>query len=471
MKIEQIYTGCLAQGAYYIESNGEAAIVDPLREYKPYMDRLHKGNAKLKYVLETHFHADFVSGHLDLARQTGAQIVYGPSAKAEFKFHEAMDNEMLPLGNIFIKVLHTPGHTMESSCFLVIDEHGKEHALFSGDTLFIGDVGRPDLAQKGEITQEVLAGYLYDSLRNKIMTLQEDVIVYPGHGAGSACGKNMSSKIIDTLGHQLKNNYALRANMSKEEFVKEVLTGLMPPPAYFPKNAAMNKMDSQSFNEVIERGSRPLDVATFKFVAEESDVLILDTRDPDEFVKGFIPGSINIGLNGNFAPWAGALIPDLKQEIVLVTEPGREEEVITRLSRVGFDYTIGYLDVGFSAYLKSGEPVDSIESIDAMELRKRIDKDNHLALLDVRRKSEYDAQHILNTEVAPLDYINESMSKIHRMQETYVYCAGGYRSVIFISILKARGFDKLINVNGGFNSLKDSGLFNVSAYHEPTTLL
>ncbi|MBK7964119.1 MAG: MBL fold metallo-hydrolase [Bacteroidetes bacterium] len=471
MKIEQIYTGCLAQGAYYIESNGEAAIVDPLREYKPYLDRLHKSKAKLKYVLETHFHADFVSGHLDLARHTGAKIVYGPSAKAEFDLYEAKDNEMLPLGNVFIKVLHTPGHTMESSCFLVIDEHGKEHALFSGDTLFIGDVGRPDLAQKGDITQEVLAGYLFDSLRNKVMTLQEDVIVYPGHGAGSACGKNMSSETIDTIGHQLKNNYALRANMTREEFVKEVLTGLMPPPAYFPKNAAMNKMDSQSFMEVMERGSRPLDVASFRFIAEETDALILDTRKPEEFVNGFIPGSINIGLDGNFAPWAGALIPDLKQEILLVTEPGREEEVITRLSRVGFDYTIGYLEGGFSTYLASGEKVDSIESIDVAELRRRVDKDPHTALLDVRRKSEYDAEHVLNTEVAPLDYINESMSKIHKNQDTFVYCAGGYRSVIFISILKARGFENLINVKGGFNAIKDSGLFNVSAFHAPTSLL
>lgn len=471
MKIEQIYTGCLAQGAYYIESNGEAAIVDPLREYKPYMDRLHKSKAKLKYVLETHFHADFVSGHLDLARHTGAQIVYGPSAKAEFKFHEAKDNEMLPLGNVFIKVLHTPGHTMESSCFLVIDEHGKEHALFSGDTLFIGDVGRPDLAQKGEITQEVLAGYLFDSLRNKVMTLQEDVIVYPGHGAGSACGKNMSSETMDTIGHQLKNNYALRPNMTKEEFVKEVLTGLMPPPAYFPKNAAMNKMDSQSFKEVMDRGSRPLNVEEFTFVSEETDALILDTRNPEEFVKGFIPGSINIGLDGNYAPWAGALIPDLKQEILLVTEPGREKEVITRLSRVGFDYTIGYLEGGFAAYQMSGEKVDSIESIDAAELKHRVDNDPHIALLDVRRKSEYEAEHVLNTEVAPLDYINESMSKIHRNRDTYVYCAGGYRSVIFISILKARGFENLINVKGGFKAIKDTGLFNISEFHAPTSLL
>lgn len=471
MKIEQIYTGCLAQGAYYIESNGEAAIVDPLREYKPYLDRLHKSHAKLKYVLETHFHADFVSGHLDLARQTGAEIVYGPTAKAAFTFHEAVDNELLPLGNVFIKVLHTPGHTMESSCFLVIDEHGKEHALFSGDTLFIGDVGRPDLAQKGTITQEVLAGYLYDSLRHKVMTLQEDVIVYPGHGAGSACGKNMSNETVDTLGHQLKNNYALRADMTKEEFVKEVLTGLMPPPSYFPKNAAMNKMDYESFKEVIDRGSRPLEVEAFLFMAEETDAIILDTRTPDEFVKGFIPGSINIGIDGSFAPWAGALIPDLKQNILLVTEPGREEEVITRLSRVGYDYTIGYLDGGFPAYVKSGEPMDAIESIDAVELRKRVEKDNHIALLDVRRKSEYDTEHVLNTEVAPLDYINESMSKVHRGRETYVYCAGGYRSVIFISILKARGFDQLVNVKGGFKAIKDSGLFDVSEYHSPTTML
>jgi rhodanese-related sulfurtransferase len=303
------------------------------------------------------------------------------------------------------------------------------------------------------------------------MTLQEDVIVYPGHGAGSACGKNMSSETIDTIGHQLKSNYALRANMTKDEFVKEVLTGLMPPPAYFPKNAAMNKMDSTSFREVMERGSRPLDVSSFRFIAEETEALILDTRTPEEFVKGFIPGSINIGLDGNFAPWAGALISDLKQQILLVTQPGREEEVITRLSRVGFDYTIGYLDGGFDGYLKSGEPVDSIKSIDAVELRRIVDENPHTALLDVRRKSEYDAEHVLNTEVAPLDYINDSMSKIHKNQETYVYCAGGYRSVIFISILKARGFDNLINVKGGFKAIKESGLFSVSEYHAPTSLL
>jgi len=471
MKIEQIYTGCLAQGAYYIESNGEAAIVDPLREFTPYLDRLRKSKAKLKYVLETHFHADFVSGHLDLSRKTGATIVYGPSAKAEFDFHEAKDNELLPLGNIFIKVLHTPGHTMESSCFLVIDEHGKEHALFSGDTLFIGDVGRPDLAQKGNVTQEVLAGYLYDSLRNKVMVLNEDVIVYPGHGAGSSCGKNMSNEIVDTLGDQLKTNYALRNDMLKEEFVKEVLTGLMPPPAYFPKNAAMNKMANESFQDVMARAARPLDANAFEIVAEDSEVLILDTRHPDEFVTGFVPDSINIGLDGNFAPWAGALIMDLKQQILLVTEPGREEEVITRLSRVGFDYCIGYLEGGFETWKKSRKEIDSIESIDANELNRKIEKDNHSGLLDVRRKSEYDSEHIINTENAPLDYINESMLKVHRNQETYVYCAGGYRSVIFISILKARGFSNLLNIKGGFNALKDSGLFPVSTYQTPSTML
>ncbi len=471
MKIEQIYTGCLAHGAYYIESNGEAAIVDPLREFAPYMERAAKDHAKFKYVLETHFHADFVSGHLDLAKASGAEIVFGPTAQPNFKAHVAADGELLPLGKIKIKVLHTPGHTMESSCFLVIDEQGKEHSVFTGDTLFIGDVGRPDLAQKGAITQEVLAGYLYDSLRTKVMTLSDEVIVYPGHGAGSACGKNMSNETTDTLGHQKRTNYALRANMTKEEFVKEVLTGLMPPPSYFPKNAAMNKMGYESFTDVLHRGIKPLTPEMFKVVAAETNALILDTRKPADFIKGFIPNAINIGLDGNFAPWVGALIPDLKQEILLVCEPGNEQEAITRLSRVGYDYTIGYLEGGFDAWKSAKMELDEIESVSADKLSDQLQKDKNTPVLDVRKQSEYNAEHLLLAVNGPLDFINDSMTKIDKNRKTYVHCAGGYRSVIFISILKARGFTNLVNVEGGFKALKDSGKFEISDYVAPTTML
>ena len=363
MKIEQIYTGCLAHGAYYIESNGEAAIVDPLREFAPYIERAKRDNEKFKYVLETHFHADFVSGHLDMAKETGATIVYGPTAVPNFKAHVATDGEVLSLGKIKIKVLHTPGHTMESSCFLIIDEQGKEHSLFSGDTLFIGDVGRPDLAQKGDITQEVLAGYLFDSLRNKVMTLPDDVIVFPGHGAGSACGKNMSNETTDTLGNQKATNYALRADMTRDEFIKEVITGLVAPPQYFPKNAVMNKMGYESFSEVLKRGTRAMDVETFEMVANETGALLLDTRDPNIFVRGFIPNAINIGITGSFAPWVGALIPDLKQEILIIADPDQVEEVVTRLSRVGYDNAIGFLQGGFEAWKNAGKEVDTIESV------------------------------------------------------------------------------------------------------------
>jgi hydroxyacylglutathione hydrolase len=471
MKIEQIYTGCLAHGAYYIESNGEAAIVDPLREFAPYVERAMKDNAKFKYVLETHFHADFVSGHLDMAKETGATIVFGPTAVPNFKAHVAMDGEILQLGKIKIKVLHTPGHTMESSCFLLIDENGKEHSLFSGDTLFIGDVGRPDLAQKGAITQDVLAGYLFDSLRDKVMTLPDEVIVFPGHGAGSACGKNMSNETTDTLGNQKQTNYALRANMTREEFVKEVITGLMPPPAYFPKNATMNKMGYESFSDVLKRGIKPLDPTAFELVANETGAMLLDTRDPNEFVKGFIPNSINIGVDGNFAPWAGALIPDLKQEILVIADQGREEEVITRLSRVGYDYTIGFLQGGFENWVKADKEVDKIESITIDECFDKLQKDTSTVILDVRKKSEYESEHILDAVNAPLDYVNDSMAVINKNVTNYVHCAGGYRSVIFISILKARGFENLVNVQGGFKAMKESGKFKVSDYVAPNTML
>ncbi len=471
MKIEQIYTGCLAHGAYYIESNGEVAIVDPLRETQPYIERAQRDGAKIKYVLETHFHADFVSGHLDLMHQTGATIVYGPTAEPNFKAHVASDGEVLQLGNVSIKVLHTPGHTMESSCFLLLDEQGKEHALFSGDTLFIGDVGRPDLAQKGAITQEVLAGYLFDSLRTHVMTLRDNVIVYPGHGAGSACGKNMSKETTDTLGNQKKTNYALRADMTREEFVREVLDGLVAPPGYFPKNAVLNKLGYESYNEVLNRGHRALDVANFELVANETGALILDTRKSTTFVKSFIPNSINIGLDGTFAPWVGLLIADIKQEILIVAEPGTEDEVITRLARIGYDNAIGYLDGGFAAWENAGQVTDHIESMSTDAFADLYTANPAVALLDVRKKSEYDSEHIENSVNAPLDFINDSMLKIDKSKKTYVFCAGGYRSVIFCSILKARGYDNLVNVEGGVGALKKTGKFKMTEYVAPKTML
>lgn len=472
MKVEQIYTGCLAQGAYYIESNGEAVVIDPLREVEPYIQKAERNNAKIKYVFETHFHADFVSGHLDLSKKTGAPIVYGPNAKPAFDALIAEDGQEFKVGNVTLKVLHTPGHTMESTCYLLKDENGKDVGLFSGDTLFIGDVGRPDLAQKvaADLTQEILAGHLFDSLRNKIMPLSDDIIVYPAHGAGSACGKNMSKETTDTLGNQKKTNYALRANMTKEEFIKEVTTGLVAPPAYFPLNVMMNIQGYESIDKVLERGQHALSPAAFEAAANETGALILDTRDPQIFAKGFIPNAINIGIDGQFAPWVGAMIPDIKQEILLVTEEGREEEVITRLARVGYDYTIGYLKGGFNAWKNAGKEVDSITSVSADELAAITQKEN-INIIDVRKKSEYQSEHLVDAENAPLDFINESMAQIDRNKTYYIHCAGGYRSMIFNSILRARGYDNLIDVKGGFKALKDSGKFKVSDYVCPSTLL
>ena len=473
MKIEQIYTGCLAQGAYYIESNGEAAIIDPLREVDPYIQKASADGARIKYVLETHFHADFVSGHLDLAKRTGATIVYGPNASPNFPIHLAKDGELLPLGNINIKVLHTPGHTMESTCYLLIDEQGNEKALFSGDTLFIGDVGRPDLAQKvkAELTQEKLAEHLYDSLRNKIMPLSDDIIVYPAHGAGSACGKNMSKETTDTLGNQKKTNYALQTNLSKEAFKKAVLEGLVAPPGYFPLNVLMNIQGYDSIDDVIKRGQHGMSPAAFETAANETNALILDTRNAQEFAKGFIPNSINIGIDGSFAPWVGTLIPDIRQEILLVTDEGKEEEVITRLARVGYDFTIGYLQGGFNAWKYAGMPIDTIQSISVEEFAKVAEKDTSANILDVRKKSEYMSEHIVGSENAPLDFINDSMAQIDKDKTYYVHCAGGYRSMIFISILKARGFEHLIDVKGGFKSMKESQKFKITDYVCPSTML
>ncbi len=474
MKIEQIYTGCLAQGAYYIESNGEAVIIDPLREIQPYIERAKQSNAKIKYVFETHFHADFVSGHVDLSKATGAPIVYGPTTMPlGFDAMVAEDGQEFKVGNVTFKLLHTPGHTMESSCYLLLDETGKETALFSGDTLFIGDVGRPDLAQKvvEDLTQEKLASHLYDSLRNKIMVLPNDVIVYPAHGAGSACGKNMSKETSDTLGHQKESNYALRADMSKEEFIKEVITGLTAPPAYFPLNVMMNIQGYDSIDEVLNRGTQALSAEAFEAAANETGALILDTRDAQTFAKGFIPNSINIGIDGSFAPWVGAMIPDIKQQLLLVTEPGREEEVVTRLARVGYDYAIGYLKDGFNTWKNSGKEIDQITSISVEQLAEIQSKDANINILDVRKKSEYDSEHVINAQNAPLDYINESMLMVDKNKTYYVHCAGGYRSMIFVSTLKARGYENLIDVAGGFKAIKESEDFQVSDYVCPSTLL
>jgi len=473
MKIEQIYTGCLAQGAYYIESDGEAVIIDPLREVEPYIQKAERNGARIKYVLETHFHADFVSGHLDLSKKTGAPIVYGPNAKPAFDFYSAKDGEVLTVGKATIKVLHTPGHTMESTCYLLSDEQGKAVGLFSGDTLFIGDVGRPDLAQKvkSDLTQEKLASHLFDSLRNKIMPLADDIIVYPAHGAGSACGKNMSKETTDTLGNQKKTNYALRPDMTREEFIREVTTGLVAPPAYFPLNVMMNIQGYESIDTVLERGLRGLSPDAFEAAANETGALMLDVREAQVFAKGFIPNSINIGLAGSFAPWVGAMIPDIKQEILIIADPGTEEEVVTRLSRVGYDHVIGFLEGGIDAWKKDGKELDQIRSISADELADILEKDPKANVLDVRKKSEYLSEHVEGADNAPLDFINDSMSQINREETTYVHCAGGYRSMVFASILRARGFDKLVDVKGGFKAIKDTGRFKVTDYVCPTTLL
>jgi hydroxyacylglutathione hydrolase len=472
MKVEQIYTGCLAQGAYYIESNGEAVVIDPLREVEPYIQKAERNNSRIKYVFETHFHADFVSGHLDLSKKTGATIVYGPNAAPAFEAHIAKDGEELRVGNITLKVLHTPGHTMESTCYLLKDENGKEVGLFSGDTLFIGDVGRPDLAQKlvSDLTSEKLAGYLFDSLRNKIIPLANDIIVYPAHGAGSACGKNMSKETTDTLGHQKETNYALRPGMTKEEFIKELTTGLIAPPAYFPLNVIMNIKGYESIDKVLERGQHALSPEAFEIAANETSALILDTRDPQTFAKGFVPNSINIGIDGSFAPWVGAMIPDIKQEILLVTDEGREDEVITRLARVGYDYTIGYLKDGFEAWKKAGKEVDEIKSVSADDLAKIMAKEK-VNVLDVRKNSEYLSEHLTDATNTPLDFINDSMMQVDKNKTYYVHCASGYRSMVFNSILRARGYDNLVDIDGGFNAMKESGHFKMSDYVCPSTLL
>ncbi|HUM52491.1 MAG TPA: MBL fold metallo-hydrolase [Chitinophagales bacterium] len=474
MKIEQIYTGCLAQGAYYIESNGEVAIIDPLREVHAYIEMAEKRNAKIKYIFETHFHADFVSGHVDLAKKTGALIVFGPT-KMDIGYDCIIgsDGQEFKIGNATLKLIHTPGHTMESSCYLLKDENSKEIALFTGDTLFIGDVGRPDLAQHviPDLTEEKLAAHLYDSLHEKIMPLNDDIIVYPAHGAGSACGKNLSKETSDTLGNQKKTNYALQPDLSKDAFIKEVLSGLMPPPSYFPKNVLMNINGYDSIDEVIDRGTKALSVAEFELIANDTKALILDTRNPEEFAKAFISNSINIGINGSFAVWVGTLIPDIKQQILLITDNGLEEEVITRLARVGYDFAIGYLDGGIEAWKKAGKETENIPTVTVEEFANIEVQNPDINILDVRKNSEYYSEHIINAINAPLDYINNSMVQVDKNKTYYVHCAGGYRSMIFASILKARGYNNLINVNGGFAAIKASEKFKITDYICPTTML
>lgn len=468
MRIEQIYTGCLAQGAYYIESEGEAAIIDPLREVKPYIKRAQDDNAEIKYIFETHFHADFVSGHVTLSKETGAPIIFGPNANPSFDAIIAEDNQEFQVGKITITVLHTPGHTMESTTFLLKDSSGKDYAIFSGDTLFLGDVGRPDLAQKAaDMTQEELAGTLYDSLRNKIMPLADNVIVYPAHGAGSACGKNMMKETVDTLGNQKKMNYALRADMTREEFIKEVTDGLLPPPQYFPLNVKMNKEGYEDIDTVLERGTQALSPEAFETAANETGAVVLDVRHQDDFSKGHVPRSIFIGLGGSFAPWVGALIADVKQPILLVTPEGKEEETITRLSRVGFDGTLGYLQGGIAAWKSAGKEVDTVKSVKAEVLKEKLD--SKVPVFDVRKESEYSAEHIEDAKLTPLDFLNDHLSEFPEEETFYVHCAGGYRSMIAASILKSRGIHNLVDVAGGFKAIKEVGI-PVTDFVCPTTL-
>lgn len=455
MKVEQIYTGCLAQGAYYIVSGNEAAIIDPLREVQPYLDRLEKDNVTLKYIFETHFHADFVSGHIDLSKKTGAPIVYGPTAEPSFDALVAEDNQVFEIGNAKIKVLHTPGHTMESSTYLLIDEEGKETAIFSGDTLFLGDVGRPDLAQKAaNLTQEELAGLLYDSLTDKILPLSDDITVYPAHGAGSACGKNMQKETVDTLGNQKKTNYALN-QPNKEAFIEAVLDGLSAPPKYFGMNVAMNKGGYESFENVMNKGLNPLSPNDFETAAEETGALILDTRPAADFHKGFVPNAVNIGLKGDFAPWVGAMIVDVKQPLLLVTEPGTEQEAITRLSRVGFDNVIGYLDGSFESWKNSGKEVDEIKRISPEEFADQFNTDSKV--IDVRKPTEYAAEHVNDAYSKPLDAISEWAGTVDEKEHFFLHCAGGYRSMIAASILNSRGIRNFTEVEGGFNGIKKTG--------------
>ena len=452
MKVEQLYTGCLAEAAYYIESEGEVAIIDPLRETEPYLQKAKRNKADIKYIFETHFHADFVSGHIDLARKSGGIIVFGPNAQPSYDAYIAQDGETFKVGKLTIKTLHTPGHTMESTTYLLLDEEGKEHCIFTGDMLFIGDVGRPDLAVKSDLTQEDLAGHLFDSLRNKIMTLPDEVIVYPAHGAGSACGKNMSSETFDTLGHQKKANYALNTSLSKEEFIKEVTDGLEMPPQYFPKNVALNKLGYDNIDEVMAKGLRALTAEQFANEMKQGNTLVLDTRPVDVFPKGFIEGAMFVGIDDNFAPWVGKLVENLQQRILIVADNGREEEVVRRLARVGYDNAIGYLKGGFEAWQNAGKPIDSFGEMNAEELPKIYQQDPS-KIIDVRRPSEYNATHLEGAQNKPLDFIYDEMPFLNKEESYYIHCAGGYRSIIFSSILKRNGFASVFNIKGGYKEI------------------
>ena len=471
MKIEQIYTGCIAHAAYYIENNGVAAVFDPLREVQPYIDRAQIDNAEIKYVFETHFHADFVSGHLDLRKKAGAEIVFGPGAKPNYEATIAKDNQIFEIGNYKVKAIHTPGHTMESTTYLLIDENDKEHGIITGDTLFIGDVGRPDLAQHviADLTEEKLAGHLYDSLHNKIMPLDNNLIVYPNHGAGSACGKMMSKETTDTLGNQKKLNYALQ-DMSKEEFVKTLLTGLTPPPGYFPQNVLMNIKGYESLDTVMDRATQALTPDAFELVANDTSALILDTRNAEDFSKGFIPNSINISLDGNFAQWVGEMIPDVKQEILLITYPGDEEETITRLSRVGYDFSIGYLKNGFDSWKASQKNFETINRITPEALEKQLQSTTPL-IIDVRKKSEFDSEHIVGAINIPLNQINQYLAEFPKNKPFILHCAGGYRSMIAASILKQRGWQDFVDVIGGFDKIIEKTSIEKTDYICPSTLL
>ncbi len=459
MIINQLYTKCLAQGAYYIESNGEVAIIDPLREVDQYIEMAKENNAKIKYVFETHFHADFVSGHVTLGKKTGASIVFGPNANPTYDVIIAKDNQEFKVGDLTIKALHTPGHTMESTTYLLLDKDGKEHAVFTGDTLFIGDVGRPDLAQKGtEVTQEDLAGILFDSLRTKIIPLPNNVIVYPGHGAGSACGKSMSKETVGTLGDQKEHNYALRADMTKEEFVKELTDGLSAPPAYFPLNVKLNKEGYEDVNDLIMSATKPLNPSLFNTAWNETpNAIVLDVRNQKDFVEKHIKDSLFIGIDGGFAPWVGAIIKDINTPILLVLPEGRLEETVKRLSRVGFDNVLGYLEGGIEAWEQDGLPVDAIESIQATEFEERINEPN-AKVFDVRKTGEFEAEHVEHAEFTPLSEIENFISQYPSEGKHFVYCGGGYRSVIAASILKQHGVHNIIDVKGGYGAIKKTDL-------------
>ncbi|MFZ1688521.1 MAG: rhodanese-like domain-containing protein [Flavobacteriales bacterium] len=470
MRIEQIYTGCLAHGAYYIESDGEAAVIDPLREVRPYIERAERDGARIKYVLETHFHADFVSGHLDLAKKSGATIIYGPTARPGFAATVADDGQILLLGRARIKVIHTPGHTLESTTYLLIDEEGKECCLFTGDTLFIGDVGRPDLAQHviPELTEDKLAGYLFDSLRNKIMPLSDDLIVYPNHGAGSACGKMMSAERMDTLGHQKRTNYALRSNMTKEEFKKEVLSGLTSPPGYFPQNVLLNIKGYEPLDLVLDRARTPLGPDAFEACARAMEAIIIDSRSAADFAGGFVPGSVNFGLDGSFATWVGEMIPDLQQPILLITDPGKEEETMIRLARIGHDRMVAYLKGGFAAWKASGKPVEVVQRMSAAQFAGRYG--SKPLIIDVRKKSEYDSEHVVGAINVPLSSINDHLDEFPANKPFILYCAGGYRSMIAASILQQRGWRDFVDVSEGYAGIRRTDVPH-TAYVRATTQL